>query len=236
MALDGEPFDERVASLGGFYERLRGGALATTSLPSPGNFADAYERAAARGAEGIVSIHLDARTSGTVAAAELAARDAPLPVRVVDTRTASFGVALCVRAAADAVAAGGSLDEASEAATQLGSTLDNVFVARFGPGGRVPTTAAWTLLAFRDGATAAVGECASVDAAVEAMAGEMLRAGRAVSVAVGHAAGELEPAADALAEALAREDLVTSVERYRIGAAVGAHTGPDSFGGFWWPR
>ena len=95
MALDGEPFDERADAIEDFYARLRAGAVATTSQPSPADFARAYARAATEGAESILSIHLDARTSGTIASAESAARDAPIPVIVVDTRTVSFGVAVC---------------------------------------------------------------------------------------------------------------------------------------------
>ena len=45
----------------------------------------------------------------------------------------------------------------------------------------------------------------------------------------------MRPAADALAVLLASSPRVIGVERYRVGAAVGAHTGPLSFGAFWWP-
>jgi hypothetical protein len=51
---------------------------------------------------------------------------------------------------------------------------------------------------------------------------------------VGHAGPELEVAADRLAHDLVREQ-VAAVERYRVGPSVGAHTGPDCFGAFWWP-
>ena len=56
-----------------FYARLRAGVVATTSQPNPAEFVDAYERAALAGAEAVISIHLDARVSGTVSAASLAA-------------------------------------------------------------------------------------------------------------------------------------------------------------------
>ncbi len=232
IALDGEPFDDRSASVDDFYERLRSGAAATTSLPGPAAFAAAYERAAARGAHEMLSIHLDARTSGTVTAAELAARDAPLPVRVVDTRTASYGVGLCVRAAAEVVVEGGSLESAANAAMRLAGTLENAFVARLGSGGRVPASGSWALLTFRDGVSTPISECASASEAAEALAALVPRAEH-LSVAVGHAARDLEHAADELARMV--EDGGHAVERYRVGPAIGAHTGPDSFGLFWWP-
>lgn len=236
VTLDGEPFDEQSSSLDGFYDRLRGGAVATTSQPTPSDLAEAYERAAARGAQSVASIHLDGRVSGTTSSAELAARGARIPVTVVDTGTVSYGVGICVRTAAQVVAAGGSVEDAAERAMRLGATLRNVFVARPGRAGRVPATDKWTLLSFSDGAAAPVAECASVAQSLEAMTRETLRGMRLpISVAVGHAGRELEAAADELAHRLLRTDGVLTVERYRVGAAVGAHTGPESFGLFWWP-
>lgn len=233
VALESEPFDERVASLDDFYDRLRAGVTATTSLPSPADFADAYQHAAELGAEAVVSIHLDARASGTIAAAEHAARDAAVPVTVVDTNTASFGVGLCVRVAADVIGAGGSPADAARAATQLGALLSNVFVARLAPGGRVPTTDSWVVLSFRDGASVPIAACSSADEAVAVLAACVTQAEGRAAASVGYAARELEPAADELAHTL--EEGGCPVERYRIGAAVGAHTGPDCFGAFWWP-
>jgi DegV family protein with EDD domain len=234
VALDGDPFDEDMSSLDWFYERVRAGAAATTSLPSPGDFAATYESAASRGAKTIVSIHLDSRASGTVSAAEIGAKLSRLPVTVVDTRTASFGVSVCVREAADVVARGGSAGDAALAAARLGARMHNAFVARGARGGRVPTLGGWTLFRFADGAASPIWECASEAEAVERMASLALHDEQSIAAAVGHAGRALEPAADRLANRLA-EAGVPSVERYRVGASVGAHTGPDSFGLFWWP-
>ena len=51
--------------------------------------------------------------SGTVNAARLAAQLVDVPVHVVDSGTASFGVTACLWHAADVVAAGGSAAEAA---------------------------------------------------------------------------------------------------------------------------
>ncbi len=237
VALDGEEIDADELSLDAFYERQREGARATTAHPGPAVFAAAYERAAASGASAVVSVHLDARASGMVASAELAAGGAPVPVTVVDTEAASYGVGVCVRAAAEVAAAGGTAAEVAGAAIRISRGLDNAFVVRAGAGGRVPGDGEWSVLRFEGGGSTPLGVADSIEDAVDAMAGEVIRlaTGRELCVAVGHAAREVEPAADRLAhEALAAAG-VRVVERYRVGAAVGAHTGPDCFGIFVWP-
>jgi DegV family protein with EDD domain len=234
VTLDDEPFDEDMSSLDWFYERLRVGGVATTSQPSPAEFVHAYERAAARGAETVVSIHLDSRVSGVVSSAETAALASPIPVTVVDTKTVSFGVAVCVRAAAHAAARYDSAGDAVLAASRLGARMQNAFVALGSPGGRVPTVGGWMLFRFAEGAASPVWECASEMEAVERIASLVLRGGRQLA-AVGHAGRAQEVTANRLAHRLAEDESVLAVERYRVGASVGAHTGADSFGAFWWP-
>jgi fatty acid-binding protein DegV len=235
MTLDGRPYDERTSSIEWFYERLRAGAVVTTAYPSSADFAEAYAQAASRGAQTIVSIHLDARASSTVSAAETAARYAPIPVKVVDTGTVNYGVALCVRAAAESAAAGGLSADAALAARRLGARLQNAFVALRSPGGRVPTRRGWMLFRFKDGAASALFDCASVEEAIERIASLLLVTEGPFSAAVGYAGRATETAAGQLAHRLLGTEHVLDVERYRIGAPVGAHTGPDSFGAFWWP-
>ncbi|MDR7587819.1 MAG: DegV family protein [Armatimonadota bacterium] len=68
----------------------------TTSAPSPADFLDAYRAAAARGAAEIVVLALHAGLSGSWQNAHLAAADSPVPVHVVDTRTAAAAEGLLV--------------------------------------------------------------------------------------------------------------------------------------------
>jgi hypothetical protein len=56
-----------------------------------------------------------------------------------------------------------------------------------------------------------------------------------VAAAIGHAAREVEPAADELARRLTASGAVAESERYRLGAAAAAVTGPDCLGLVWWP-
>ena len=235
LALDERPFEDPDGRVDEFYDRLAGGARASTSQPSPGRFAEAYAAVAAGGASDVLSIHLDARLSGTVASAEAAARDAPVRVTVVDTGTASFGVAICVRAAADALAQGASTAEAAREASIAGAAIRNLFVARASPGGRVPRDADWAVLELVDGAVEPLRLCDAVEGAVDAMTGLVGGERRCVRAAVGHAAASTASPAARLVAALDTLEHVEGVERYRVGPAVGAHTGPDTFGLFWWP-
>lgn len=232
VALDGDPFDGTVDA---FYERLRAGAVATTSQPSPGAFLDAYVRAASRGATTVLSLHLDPRVSGVAASAELAAAEAPVPVRVVALPTVSYGVGLCIRVAHAALAGGANETNAVSDATRIASTLDNVFVARAVASGRVSAPETWTLLRFADGAAQPLSSHESLEDAADALTRYIVEPAPPDLVAVGHASAELEATADRLAHDLLRAE-VAAVERYRVGPSVGAHTGPDCFGAFCWPE
>jgi len=233
VALDGQAYGSD--DVEDFYERMSRGARATTSQPSPGDLLQAYGAAAARGAKEVLSIHLDSRLSGTVASAELATADAAIPVSVVDTQTVSFGVGVCVQAAAGAVGAGASAQEAAEVAREIGLELRNVFVAPGGTAGRAGGEDGWAALELAEGSALVIGECKTVGDAVRLMAKQVLATQESVRVAVGHAAAMVESAADELAAALLGSVHVMAVERYRVGPAVGAHSGPRSFGAFWWP-
>ena len=92
-----------------FYPRLAAfDGLPTTSQPSPADFTEAYTRFAEQGVDEIVSIHLSAALSGTYESAMLAAKTSPVPVRVINGRSASQGTGLIVKAAVTARDAGGN--------------------------------------------------------------------------------------------------------------------------------
>ncbi len=153
---------------------------------------------------------------------------------VVDLPTVSYGVALCVRAARRELVDGANSPLAAAAAKQLAVALDNVFVARAGPHGRIPATDGWTVLRFADGAVTPVSSQTTIEDATEEMARRIAGSGAPSQVAVGYASREVEAAADRLAHDLLRAG-VAPVGRYRVEPSVGAHTGPDSFGAFWRP-
>jgi len=108
-------------------------------------------------------------------------------------------------------------------------------VAPNAPAGRVGSSNQWTVLVFAEGAAEALATCGSALETVAVMSEHILASALPIRAAVGHAAATSELAADALAAALASSGGVVEVERYRVGPAVGAHSGPFSFGAFWWP-
>src|SRR3978361_1880615 len=88
----------------------------STSRPTPAPFLEVYEPARERGADEVLSPHLSGELSGTTESARLAAREAGLPVRVVDTRQLGMAAGYAVLAAADVLDRGGSCEEAAGAA------------------------------------------------------------------------------------------------------------------------
>ena len=112
-----------------FYPMLsKARKLPTTSQPAAGEFVELY-RSLAGEAEAIVSIHISAELSGTVASA-MAARDMlpDLPVHVVDSRSASMGLGLIALAAARAAAAGQSGEQVAALAERIVPRMNILFV------------------------------------------------------------------------------------------------------------
>jgi DegV family protein with EDD domain len=232
ISLDDVSYDESDLDVELFYSRLAEGSRAATSQPSPGRFADAYAAAAAGGASEVLSVHVDGKVSGTVGSAELAAREASIPVKVIDTGTVSFGVGVCVIAGAEAVARGVSAEQAAALIDRLAPTIGNVFVAGGAQGGRVPAEEGLAVFSFADGRSETIGSAENLDHAAETMALHVLSQGTPIGIAVGHAGSCTALAADRLAAALSVR--AEPLMRYRVGPSVGAHTGPLSFGAFWW--
>lgn len=84
----------------------------TTSHASPGRFVEVYDAVVAGGATAIRSVHIGEGLSGTLNSARIAAAEVGVPVRLVDTNTASFGITCCAWAASDAIAHGADLEVA----------------------------------------------------------------------------------------------------------------------------
>ena len=99
----------------------RDGKLPTTSAPSPGQFAEAYQAAFESGADSVLCFTVSGEVSATYAAAVSAREMNPdKEITVVDTRSLSLGQGLMVLAAAEAVAGGASADEAVALAMDVG--------------------------------------------------------------------------------------------------------------------
>jgi DegV family protein with EDD domain len=99
----------------------REGKLPTTSAPSPGQFAEAYEAALGAGAEQIVCFCVSGEVSATYGAAVVARDMFPeRDISVVDTRTLSMAQGFMVLAAAEAAQAGASVPEIIARAQDVG--------------------------------------------------------------------------------------------------------------------
>ncbi|MEO3973375.1 DegV family protein [Streptomyces sp. CAU 1734] len=221
----------------------------TTSRPSPATFAAAYRSAAEAGATGIVSLHLSAEISGTHDAAVLAAKDAPVPVRVVDTGMVAMALGFCALAAAEVAEAGGSLDEAVAAAEKRAAGTSAYFYVDtldyLRRGGRIGAAQALLgsalavkpLLQLAGGRIELLEKVRTASRAIarlEEIAVERAGAGP-VDIAVHHLA--TPDRAESLAGRL-RERVPGLGELHvsEVGAVIGAHTGPGLLGAVISPR
>ncbi|MFI7384808.1 DegV family protein [Streptomyces sp. NPDC049813] len=230
-------------------EALRKRRSVTTSRPSPELFAETYRKVAELGATDIVSLHLSAEFSGTYDAAVLAARQAPVPVRVVDTGMVAMALGFCALAAAEVVDAGGSVDEAVMAAEKRAAGTSAYFYVDtldyLRRGGRIGAAQALfgSALAVKpllqlDGGRIELREkvrtASRAIARLQEIVAERAGSGR-VDIAVHHLA------APERAEALSgwlRGHVPNLGELHvsEVGAVIGAHTGPGLVGAVVSPR
>lgn len=239
VVVGGQPYDEGTEITPAEVARaLRDWQVVTTSRPSPERFAEVYTEAAAAGATAVVSAHLSGDMSGTYDSAALAAREAPLPVVVVDTRRVAMAMGFAVldgaRAAATGLDAESVADRiraraAASSALFYVDTLD--FLRR---GGRIGAAQALLgqalavkpILELADGTVVPlekVRTSARALARLEELAVERAQ-GRPCDVAVHHL--DAAARAEALAGALVARLVDSRVLVSEVGAVVGAHVGP----------
>jgi DegV family protein with EDD domain len=219
-------------------DRIAAGERVTTSQPTPHALVAAYEAAARAGARSIVSIHLSGDLSGTVHAAALAATRSPVPVRVVDSRTVAMGLGFAAWAAADAAAAGGTLDQVARRALAVADSSRAIFMVdsldHLRRGGRLGVAAATLgtvlgvrpLLAVRDGRIEVIQKVRTRGAAVDRLvqvAADSVGRRKEPELAVHYLGddGAARDVAGRLWDATGVRAVVTPVS-----AVVGAHAGP----------
>jgi DegV family protein with EDD domain len=103
-----------------FYQRLEHDPVhPNTTQPTPQDFLEVYKKLASE-ADGIVSIHISAKLSGTCNSALQAKKmiGGKCPIEVVDSETVTMSLGLIAIAAATAAKAGGSLEEVVEGVKQ----------------------------------------------------------------------------------------------------------------------
>lgn len=243
--LEGDP----EATPAAIARALREKRSVSTSRPAPAQVAALYERLAAEGAGAIVSVHVSGRVSGTFESAQLAARQAEIPVHCVDTRQIGFATGFAVESALAELRSGGDAEAAAAAAKRRAAACTTLLyvdtLEYLRRGGRVGGAAALfggalavkPLLGVSDGAivpVARVRTAAKAIARLEALAQEAAEAagsavsgGSGVEIGVAHlgAAERARSLQTRLEDALG-ERLVGPARFREIGAVLGAHVGP----------
>jgi DegV family protein with EDD domain len=228
------------------YARLAAGAEVVTASPSPGRFLAAYQAAADAGASAVVSIHLGSNLSSTASSANVAKAMSPIPVELVDSGLAAYGVGWCVQAATDAIERGvdaaGAASEARATATAIGTIFVAGALSLAARGGRLAAEAVVGIGSDRVPILRLAHEgMRPVDVAVDAvgaldvMARHLAAAAAdaALDVAVGDAAApEL---GDGLAERLAGIAGATVVDRFELVPSLAAHLGVGAVGAVYRP-
>jgi DegV family protein with EDD domain len=215
-----------------------------TSQPPPADFTQVYQNVAEH-AGSIVSVHLGSRLSGTYQAAIVGARPVQKTAIVhVDSGSASVGLGLIVRAAAEAARAGKTAEEVAAVAREAAARV-RVFVAvptlkHLIRGGRVSATRGFLakllgllpiLSITADGKVEAAGKARGYAASrrklmrlLFAEAGERVSASRRFGVA--HC--DAEDAAEELAREIRARYPESDVMIVECGPALGAHGGPGA--------
>lgn len=227
-----------------FYAMLQSNKeLPRTSQPSPAAFQEAYARLVQEGADGILSVHLSAKLSGTYQSACTALEMLPddikkAPIEIIDSQSISAGMGYAIQCAAQEARAGKSLEEIKAhllsrlQRTRILAVLDTLEWLR--RGGRI------------GGARALLGNMLSVKPLISLREGEVVpvEQPRTRSKAYARVAqlfsemGQIENACivesneevgQQLAEAL-KTVYNKDIEHYKLGGVLGTHTGPGTVG------
>ena len=214
----------------------------STSRPTPAAMLEIYERLAREGATEVLSLHLSGEMSGTFESAQLAAQESPIRVLPVDSRQVGVCIGYAALAAADVLDAGGTADEAAEAARARAAVSSSLFyvdtLEYLRRGGRIGAAAALfggalsvkPLLQIADGRVATLEKVRTATRALARLEELAVQAAgeQQVDVCVAHLAspdraGQLtERLAGRLADNLEGREVWCG----ELGAVLGAHVGP----------
>ena len=222
---------------------LRAFKPVSTSRPSPQAFLDAYEKAAAGGAEAIVSVHISADMSSTVESAHLAAQHSPVPVTVVDSRSLGMAMGYAVVSAAELAAGGASAEDVAAVARSRSEASTVVFyvdtLEHLRRGGRIGAASALLgsalaikpILGLEDGHIRPLEKVRTSSRALARLEELAVEAGDAAGGDVDIAVHHLDSAAraeDLAGRIRGRVSTAGEVVVVELGAVVGAHVGPGT--------
>ena len=221
-----------------FYDRLvHGKTLPVTSVPSPGSFAEAYDKLAEETDE-ILAIIVSAKLSGTyeVALQSIGLMKRKCRVEVIDSQWAVMAQGFIVMKAAKAAKTGASLDEVIDVTRKTIPRVD--FLAAFDTleylkrGGRIGRAQAFLgsmlrvnpLITLKDGVVEPAGRTRSRAKAIERLYHFAMSYSHIEEIAVEDSACPDE--AEALVERLSSEFPKERIYRSKTTPVIGTHTGP----------
>ncbi len=226
----------------GFYRKLEASkTLPRTSQPAPAAFQEAYTRLINEGADGILSIHLSSKLSGTYQSACNSRDNLPdelkkIPIEVIDSLNISAAMSRGILQAAAMAQDGKSLEEIKAYAvdqfsrTHILAVLDTLeWVKR---GGRIGAARALLgnmlsvkpIVTLRDGAVVPVEQPRTRSKAYARVAQIIKEAGSIESIDLAASNDEVGNQLEAAIQSVLPGD----IPRYRLGAVLGTHTGPGT--------
>ena len=221
-----------------FYERLKRSRIPpSTSVPSPGTFAEAYDKLAEESNE-IIAIIVTSRLTGTynVALQSIGLMKRKCRVEVIDSKCATMAEGFVVMKAAQAAQAGASLDEVMEVTRKTIPRVD--FLSTFDTleylkrGGRIGKAQAFLgsilkvnpLITLRDGVVEPVGRTRSRAKAIDRLCEFAMSYSHIEEIAIEEATTPND--ADRIAERLSAKFPKERIYRSKPSPVIGAHTGP----------
>jgi DegV family protein with EDD domain len=227
-----------------FYRRLAVDPVRPhSSLPSLGNFQEAFETAISRGADQLVVLTVSSAMSGTYDMARTAAQSYKVPVVVVDSKGPTMTLGWQVLAAARAREFGADVDSILKQVEQVRGRLVQLVAMEslqyLQTGGRIGDAARWagTLLRVKPlvsinhttGRVQPEGLARTHSALVELLYKkffEALKGGKNFRIAVLH--GNVQEQAQALAERIRVEFAPVELLINITGPVLGINTGPGA--------
>jgi DegV family protein with EDD domain len=225
-----------------FYRKLQTSKeLPRTSQPSPAAFQTTFTRLIEEGADGIISVHLSAKLSGTYQSACIARDTLPeslrkVPIEIIDSQSITAGMALAIKIAAEEAHQNLGLEEIKAhlidqfGRTRIVAVLDTLeFVKR---GGRIGSAEALLgnilsfkpIIALKDGEVVPLERPRTRSKAYARVAQIIAGNGPLQELAIAEASEEVGLQ---LAEAL-RSVYQGTIAHYKLGSALGSHTGPGT--------
>ncbi len=223
-----------------FYERLTHDPVhPSTTQPGPQDFLEAYQKLSAE-ADGIISIHISGKLSGTCNSAMMA-RDmleTGCPVEVVDSETLTMSLGLIVIAAAEMAKAGESIDKIVEwvkqaiPKTYLFFLLDTLeYLRRGGRIGKVKALLGSVLsvkpmLTMKDGELVPAGQARTRAKGMDKLFDFVKNAGDIQDLAIVYntTPDEAQKLAERVGSVFDRE----KIRMARVGPGLGVHGGPGA--------